>query len=164
MASRIAQIRKSVLTLALPVTVSSLLQRTEGIVAGLSCRWSRRHIHRSRRTWPVAGIHGHHPRLRIIGGCKRPRAQLWGARRTKDVGEAATHLLGLAAIVSCTLMAFGWSLNRVIMELLGAENDVITLALPYSNLIFWSFPARSSCRSSLRLCKAPETLKLRCTP
>ena len=33
MASRIADIRKSVLTLALPVTVSSLLQRTEGIVA-----------------------------------------------------------------------------------------------------------------------------------
>ena len=33
MASRIAQIRKSVLTLALPVTVSSLLQRTEGIAA-----------------------------------------------------------------------------------------------------------------------------------
>ena len=33
MASGVAQIRKSVLTLALPVTVSSLLQRTEGIVA-----------------------------------------------------------------------------------------------------------------------------------
>ena len=33
MASGVAQIRKSVLTLALPVTVSSLLQRTEGIAA-----------------------------------------------------------------------------------------------------------------------------------
>jgi Na+-driven multidrug efflux pump len=33
MASSIAQIRKSVLTLALPVTVSTLLQRTEGIAA-----------------------------------------------------------------------------------------------------------------------------------
>ena len=33
MASRVSDIRKSVLTLALPVTVSSLLQRTEGIVA-----------------------------------------------------------------------------------------------------------------------------------
>ena len=33
MASSIAQIRKSVLTLALPVTVSPLLQRTEGIAA-----------------------------------------------------------------------------------------------------------------------------------
>src|SRR2546428_9714796 len=52
---------------------------------------------------------------------------LWGARRTKDAGEAATHLLGLAAIVSCSLVALGWSLNRITMELLGAENDVITL-------------------------------------
>ena len=33
MASSIAQIRKSVLTLALPVTISTLLQRTEGIAA-----------------------------------------------------------------------------------------------------------------------------------
>ena len=33
MANGIAQIRRSVLTLALPVTVSSLLQRAEGIVA-----------------------------------------------------------------------------------------------------------------------------------
>jgi len=37
-------------------------------------------------------------------------------------------------------MALGWSLNRVIMELLGAENDVVTLALPYSNLIFLVIP------------------------
>ncbi|HQW91114.1 MAG TPA: MATE family efflux transporter, partial [Nitrospira sp.] len=33
MANGVAQIRRSVMTLALPVTVSSLLQRTEGIVA-----------------------------------------------------------------------------------------------------------------------------------
>ncbi|MBH0209714.1 MAG: MATE family efflux transporter, partial [Nitrospira sp.] len=33
MANGVAQIRRSVLTLALPVTVSSLLQRAEGIVA-----------------------------------------------------------------------------------------------------------------------------------
>ena len=37
MANGIAQIRRSVLTLALPVTVSSLLQRAEGIVAGELC-------------------------------------------------------------------------------------------------------------------------------
>ena len=33
MANGVTQIRRSVMTLALPVTVSSLLQRTEGIVA-----------------------------------------------------------------------------------------------------------------------------------
>src|SRR6185436_101981 len=44
----------------------------------LPCRWSRRHIHRGRRAWPVAGLHGHHPRLRIIGGCKCPRCPTLG--------------------------------------------------------------------------------------
>ena len=33
MATRITQIRKTVMNLALPITVSSLLQRTEGILA-----------------------------------------------------------------------------------------------------------------------------------
>src|SRR6185503_8697768 len=140
MASRIAQIRKSVLTLALPVTVSSLLQRTEGIAAvflvgGLGATSIAAvglgQLLAFMATTLVSGL---------SVGANVLVAQLWGARRTKDVGEAATHLLGLAAIVSCTLMALGWSLNRVIMELLGAENDVITLALPYSNLIFLVIP------------------------
>src|SRR2546422_2019291 len=113
MASGIAQIRKSVLTLALPVTVSSLLQRTEGIAAvflvgGLGAT-------------SIAAV-GLGQLLAFIAttlvsglsvGANVLIAQLWGARRTKDVGEAATHLLGLAAIVSCSLVAFGLSMNRV---------------------------------------------------
>ena len=140
MASRIAQIRKSVLTLALPVTVSSLLQRTEGIAAvflvgGLGAT-------------SIAAV-GLGQLLAFIAttlvsglsvGANVLIAQLWGARRTKDVGEAATHLLGLAAIVSCVLVTLGLSLNRITMELLGAESNVITLALPYSNLIFLIIP------------------------
>jgi putative MATE family efflux protein len=140
MASRLPRIRKSVLTLALPVTVSSLLQRAEGIVAvflvgGLGAS-------------SIAAV-GLGQLLAFIAttlvsglsvGANVLIAQLWGARRTKDVGEAATHLLGLAAIISCMLMALGWSLNRVLMNLLGAENDVISLALPYSNLIFLVIP------------------------
>ena len=140
MASGIAQIRKSVLTLALPVTVSTLLQRTEGIAAvflvgGLGAT-------------SIAAV-GLGQLLAFIAttlvsglsvGANVLIAQLWGARRTKDVGEAATHLLGLAAIVSCSLVALGLSLNRIIMELLGAEHDVIALALPYSNFIFLVIP------------------------
>ena len=101
MASSIAQIRKSVLTLALPVTVSTLLQRTEGIAAvflvgGLGAT-------------SIAAV-GLGQLLAFIAttlvsglsvGANVLIAQLWGARRTKDVGEAATHLIGLAAIVSC---------------------------------------------------------------
>ncbi len=140
MASRIAQIRTSVLTLALPVTVSSLLQRTEGIAAvflvgGLGATSIAAvglgQLLAFMATTLVSGL---------SVGANVLIAQLWGARRTKDVGEAATHLLGLAAIVSCALVALGLSLNRITMELLGAEHDVITLALPYSNLIFLVIP------------------------
>jgi Na+-driven multidrug efflux pump len=140
MASRVAQIRKSVLTLALPVTVSSLLQRTEGIVAvflvgGLGATSIAAvglgQLLAFMATTLVSGL---------SVGANVLIAQLWGARRTKDVGEAASHLLGFAAIVSCALMALGLSLNRVTMELLGAENDVIRLALPYSDLIFLVIP------------------------
>jgi len=140
MASRIAQIRKSVLTLALPVTVSSLLQRTEGIAAvflvGSLGATSIAAVGLGQllafmATTLVSGL---------SAGANVLIAQLWGARRTKDVGEAATHLLGLAAIVSCALVALGLYLNRIAMELLGAEKDVITVALPYSDLIFLVIP------------------------
>jgi putative MATE family efflux protein len=140
MASRIAQIRKSVLTLALPVTVSSLLQRTEGIAAvflvgGLGATSIAAvglgQLLAFMATTLVSGL---------SVGANVLVAQLWGARRSKDVGEAATHLLGLAAIVSCTLMLLGWSVNRLVMELLGAESAVVALALPYSNFIFLVIP------------------------
>ena len=137
MASRI---RKSVLTLALPVTVSSLLQRTEGILAvflvgGLGAT-------------SIAAV-GLGQLLAFIAttlvsglsiGANVLIAQLWGARRTRDVGEAATHLLGLAALTSLGLAAAGLLLNRLAMELLGAELIVIEKALPYSNLIFLVIP------------------------
>jgi len=140
MGSRLTQIRKSVLTLALPVTVSSLLQRTEGILAvflvgGLGATSIAAvglgQLLAFMATTLVSGL---------SVGANVLIAQLWGARRPKDVGEAATHLLGLAAILSCSLIALGLSLNRITMELLGAEQDVITLALPYSNFIFLVIP------------------------
>lgn len=137
MASRI---RKSVLTLALPVTVSSLLQRTEGILAvflvgGLGAT-------------SIAAV-GLGQLLAFIAttlvsglsvGANVLIAQLWGARRTRDVGEAATHLLGLSAVVSFILSGAGLLLNHPAMELLGAEPIVVEKALPYSNLIFLVIP------------------------
>ncbi len=140
MASRVTQIRKSVLTLALPVTVSSLLQRTEGIIAvflvgGLGATSIAAvglgQLLAFMATTLVSGL---------SVGANVLIAQLWGARRTEDVREAATHLLGLAAIVSCSLTALGLLLNRITMELLGAEHDVVALALPYSDFIFLVIP------------------------
>lgn len=140
MASRIAAIRKSVLTLALPVTVSSLLQRTEGIVAvflvgGLGAI-------------PIAAV-GLGQLLAFIAttfvsglsvGSNVIIAQLWGAKRHRDAGEAARHFLGLSIAVSLVLAALGMTLNQWAMNLLGAESGVIALAVPYSTIIFLVIP------------------------
>lgn len=140
MANGIAQIRRSVMTLALPVTISSLLQRAEGIVAvflvgGLGAI-------------PIAAV-GLGQLLAFIAttlvsglsvGSNVVMAQLWGARRYDDAGQAARHFLGLSLLVSLGLLILGLALNRLAMELLGAQPDVIALALPYSTLIFLLIP------------------------
>ena len=140
MPNGVSQIRKSVMTLALPVTVSSLLQRTEGIVAvflvgGLGAI-------------PIAAV-GLGQLLAFIAttlvsglsvGTNVIVAQLWGAKRHREAGEAARHFLALSVAVSLALMACGLLLNRYAMHLLGAAPDVIALSLPYSTLIFLVIP------------------------
>jgi len=140
MANGVTQIRRSVMALALPVTVSSLLQRAEGIVAvflvgGLGAI-------------PIAAV-GLGQLLAFIAstlvsglsvGTNVIVAQLWGARRHHDAGQAARHFLGLAIVVSLMLVAAGLLLNRFAMQLLGAAPDVIALSLPYSTLIFLVIP------------------------
>jgi putative MATE family efflux protein len=139
MAAR-TRIRKSVLTLALPVTISSLLQRAEGIAAvflvgGLGAG-------------PIAAV-GLGQLLAFIGttllsglsvGTNVLVAQLWGARRTRDAGEAALHLVGLSLIASALLTLLGLATNRPAMTALGAQADVIAQAIPYSNIIFLVIP------------------------
>ncbi|HEU4683591.1 MAG TPA: MATE family efflux transporter [Nitrospira sp.] len=141
---RVSQIRRSVLALALPVTVSSLLQRTEGIVAvflvgGLGAS-------------SIAAV-GLGQLLAFIAstlvsglsvGANVIVAQLWGARRRHDAGEAARHFLGLALVVSFVLGGLGMACNHLVMQGLGAESSVIALALPYSTLIFLVMPCTVS--------------------
>ncbi|MBI3355227.1 MAG: MATE family efflux transporter [Nitrospirae bacterium] len=140
MANGVAQIRRSVLTLAFPVTVSSLLQRAEGIVAvflvgGLG-------------VIPIAAV-GLGQLLAFMAttlvsglsiGTNVIIAQLWGARRHRDAGEAARHFLWLSVAVSLLLTGLGMAINRIVMQQLGAEQTVIELALPYSTLIFLVIP------------------------
>jgi putative MATE family efflux protein len=137
---RVRQIRKSVLALALPVTVSSLLQRTEGIVAvflvgGLGAS-------------SIAAV-GLGQLLAFIAstvvsglsvGANVIVAQLWGARRRHEAGEAARHFVLLSLAVSFILAGLGVLCNRLAMQELGAEWSVIDLALPYSTLIFLFIP------------------------
>jgi putative MATE family efflux protein len=67
-------------------------------------------------------------------------AQLWGARRTRDAGEAASHLIGLSFVASALLALAGLATNRLAMTMLGAQTDVIALAIPYSDVIFFVIP------------------------
>jgi putative MATE family efflux protein len=140
MANGVAQIRRSVLTLALPITVSSLLQRAEGIVAvflvgGLGAT-------------SIAAV-GLGQLLAFVAttlvsglsvGTNVIVAQLWGARRRQDAGEAARHFLWLSFGLSLVLAGLGIACNRLVMQQLGAEPAVIELALPYSTLIFLVIP------------------------
>ncbi|NJN70739.1 MAG: MATE family efflux transporter [Nitrospira sp.] len=140
MANGVAQIRRSVLTLALPITVSSLLQRAEGIVAvflvgGLGAT-------------SIAAV-GLGQLLAFVAttlvsglsvGTNVIVAQLWGARRQQDAGEAARHFLWLSLGLSLVLAGLGIAGNQLVMQQLGAEPAVIELALPYSTLIFLVIP------------------------
>ena len=140
MGNGVTQIRRSVMVLALPVTVTTLLQRAEGIVAvflvgGLGAT-SIAAVGLGQLLAFVAAtlISG------VSVGTNVVVAQLWGARRRQDAGEAARHFLWLAIGTSLVLAGIGTVGNRFVMEALGAEQSVIELALPYSNLIFLVFP------------------------
>jgi putative MATE family efflux protein len=137
---RISQIRRAVMNLALPVTVSSLLQRTEGIldiflVGGLGPA-SIAAVGLGQLLVFVA--------MTLIAGLSVSAtvviAQLWGARRHRDAGEAAAYALGLAVVASLVLMGIGLVASRPAMTLLGAGPDVMRLAGPYVDLIFLIIP------------------------
>ena len=140
MGNGVTQIRRSVMTLALPVTLTTLLQRAEGIVAvflvgGLGATSIAAvglgQLLAFVATTLVSGI---------SVGTNVIVAQLWGARRRQDAGEAARHFLWLSIGVSLLLAGLGIAGNLFVMQQLGAESAVIELALPYSTLIFLVIP------------------------
>jgi putative MATE family efflux protein len=134
------QIRRAVVSLALPVTVSSLLQRTEGIldiflVGGLGSA-----------SIAAVGL-GQllvFATMTLVAGLSVSAtvliAQLWGARRFARAGETASHAVALAALTSFLLMGLGLAFGEPAMALLGAGPDVIPLAKPYVDLIFLVIP------------------------
>jgi len=140
MISGVSQVRRAVLTLALPVTVSSLLQRTEGIVdiflvGGLGPS-----------SIAAVGL-GQllvFAAMTLVAGLSVSAtvliAQFYGARRLDDAGEAASHAVMMAILASLMLMALGLTLGHPAMAALGAEPDVIEQAVPYVNLIFLVIP------------------------
>ena len=140
MGNGVTQIRRSVMMLALPVTLTTLLQRAEGIVAvflvgGLGATSIAAvglgQLLAFVATTLVSGI---------SVGTNVIVAQLWGARRRQDAGEAARHFLWLSIGISLLLAGLGITGNQFVMQQLGAESTVIELALPYSTLIFFLIP------------------------
>ncbi|NJL18016.1 MAG: hypothetical protein HC938_13395 [Nitrospira sp.] len=164
MANGVTQIRRSVLTLALPITVSTLLQRAEGIVAvflvgGLGAT-------------SIAAV-GLGQLLAFVAttlvsglsvGTNVIVAQLWGARRRQDAGEAARHFLWISLGLSLVLAGFGIAGNRLVMQQLGAEPGVIELALPYSTLIFLVIPCTILIQVLSSVLQVSAIPKLPCLP
>ncbi len=140
MGNAVTQIRRSVMILALPVTLTTFLQRAEGIVAIL--------LVGGLGATSIAAV-GLGQLLAFVAttlvsgisvGTNVIVAQLWGAKRRQDAGEAARHFLWLSIGVSLVLASLGIAGNRFVMQQLGAEPAVIDLALPYSTVIFLVIP------------------------
>jgi putative MATE family efflux protein len=140
MGNAVTQIRRSVMILALPVTLTTFLQRAEGIVAVL--------LVGGLGATSIAAV-GLGQLLAFVAttlvsgisvGTNVIVAQLWGARRRQDAGEAARHFLWLSIGVSLLLAGLGIAGNQFVMQQLGAESSVIALALPYSTIIFLVIP------------------------
>ncbi len=138
--SRISPIRWSVLTLALPVTLSSLLQRAEGILAvflvgGLGPD-SIAAVGLSQLLIFIATT--------LLAGLSASGtvviAQLWGAQRRTDAGIAATQLVALGVLASSLLALTGWLAAPTLMRLLGADPAVVSFATPYVRLMFSILP------------------------
>ncbi|MBS0182433.1 MAG: MATE family efflux transporter [Nitrospira sp.] len=140
MSNAVTQIRRSVMSLALPVTLTTFLQRAEGIVAVL--------LVGGLGATSIAAV-GLGQLLAFVAttlfsgisvGTNVIVAQLWGARRRQDAGEAARHFLWLSIGLSLVLAGLGITGNQFVMQQLGAESAVIDLALPYSTIIFLVIP------------------------
>ncbi|MGH7256692.1 MAG: MATE family efflux transporter [Nitrospirales bacterium] len=137
---QLRQLRRSVLTLALPVTVSSLLQRTDGIlsiflVGGLGATAiAAVGLGQLLVFFSLTIIAG------ISVGTTVVVAQLWGARRFPDARDAAAHALALAMMAALLLAVTGLMVSRPSMALLGATPAVLALAGPYMDIIFLVLP------------------------
>lgn len=144
MSTHSSNIRWSVFTLALPVTVSSLLQRAEGILAvflvgGLGTD-SIAAVGLSQllifiATTLLAGL--------SVSGTVVV-AQLWGAQRKHDAGLAASQLIGIGVLAASLLALFGSIAAPTLMQLLGAEPSVVTAATPYVRIMFSILPITTS--------------------
>jgi putative MATE family efflux protein len=129
-------IRKQVISLALPVVLSSLLQRSVGIVdiflvGGLGAS-------------SIAAV-GLAQVMVFVGmslswginvGVTVLVAQLWGAGRKEDAGKAAFQSMLLAAGAFLIIMFLGLFFSDKVAVLLGADAEVQKILSDYTRILF----------------------------
>jgi MATE family, multidrug efflux pump len=129
-------IRKQVISLALPVVLSSLLQRSVGIVdiflvGGLGAS--------SIAAVGIAQIMvfvGMSLSWGINVGVTVQVAQLWGAERKGDAAKAAYQAMLLAVGAALLMMYLGRSFGGQVSSILGAGDEVRDILKEYTNIIF----------------------------
>jgi putative MATE family efflux protein len=129
-------IRKQVFSLALPAVLSSLFQRSVGIVdiflvGGLGAA-SIAAVGLAQVMVFVAMSLS----WGINVGVTVLVAQLWGAERKGDAAKAAYQAMLLAASATLVIMFFGLSLGDRVAFLLGADHEVQSILSDYSRIIF----------------------------
>jgi putative MATE family efflux protein len=129
-------IRKQVFSLALPVVLSSLLQRSVGIVdiflvGGLGAA--------SIAAVGIAQVMvfvGMSLSWGINVGATVLVAQLWGADRKRDAAKAAFQALLLALGAAALIMFLGLSYGNRVASLLGADVEMQGILADYTRILF----------------------------
>ncbi len=129
-------IRQQVFFLAVPVVLSSLLQRTVGIVdiflvGGLGASSIAAVGIAQVLVFIVMSVS-----WGINVGSTVLVSQLWGAERKEDAAKAAFQAILLAVAASAVITASGLALGSVIASLLGATAEVQALLSDYTRIIF----------------------------
>jgi putative MATE family efflux protein len=129
-------IRKQMVSLALPVILSSLLQRSVGIVdiflvGGLGASSIAAVGIAQIMVFVVMSLS-----WGINVGVTVQVSQLWGAGRKGDAAKAAFQAMLLAVGAALLMMLLGLSFGGKVASLLGANNEVQSILLDYTSIIF----------------------------
>ncbi|MCK9419594.1 MAG: MATE family efflux transporter [Nitrospirae bacterium] len=129
-------IRQQVFSLALPVVLSSLLQRSVGIVdiflvGGLGASSIAAVGIAQIMVFVLMSLS-----WGINVGVTVQVSQLWGAGRKGDAAKAAFQAMLLAVGAALLMMLLGLSFGGPVASMLGANNEVQSILLDYTSIIF----------------------------
>jgi Na+-driven multidrug efflux pump len=130
------EIRQQMLSLALPAVLSSLLQRSVGIVdiflvGGLGASSIAAVGIAQIMVFVVMSIS-----WGINVGVTILVAQLWGAGRRDDAAQAALQAMVLVMVASVVIMILGLSFGGSVAHFLGANAEVRTILGKYTDILF----------------------------